>query len=246
MNAYALAPGPAVPPEYLGVWKRTLLRTPDLEDTTTVVHWLQTSSWHADLRVPAARPACAGKTALEQLSREELLGLATQQGFCGVTRVEGNICRWLRKYDYQPPSGDNDIGRMEFDTPDRVFEYGVERHYFEIWERVPGSAGLLEFAVTLPQEPESLPHVPGAFLLATGDCFMIVRPRSARLPQAGNLLKLATQATGPGLRDLLDFELSFGRIDGSSGRIFHSSLPWREGQVVPLPPDRPQGRGSPP
>jgi hypothetical protein len=67
---------------------------------------------------------------------------------------------------------------------------------------------------------------------------MIVRPRSARLPQAGNLLKLATQATGPGLRDLVDFELSFGCIEGHSGRILHSSLPWREGQIVLLPPDR--------
>ncbi len=78
-----LPPGPPLPPEYIGVWKRTLLRTPKIED----------------------------------------------------------ICRWLRRHDFQPPSGANDIGRMEFETPDRVLEYGVETDYFEIWERLPDSKG---------------------------------------------------------------------------------------------------------
>jgi hypothetical protein len=127
-----LPPGPLVPPEYIGVWKRTLLHTPKIEDTTSQVYWMQTHSWHADIRVPASRPSFAGKTWLDQLSRTELLELARQQGFCGVTEVEGDICRWLRRHDFQPPSGAKDIGRMVFDGPGRVFEYGVEADYFEI------------------------------------------------------------------------------------------------------------------
>ena len=51
-----LTPGPLVPAAYRGVWKRTLLRTPQREDTTTQVYWMQTQSWHADIRVPASRP----------------------------------------------------------------------------------------------------------------------------------------------------------------------------------------------
>lgn len=103
-----------------------------MEDTTSQVVWMQPQSWHADIRVPASRPSFAGKTRLDQLNGTELLELAKQQGFAGVTEVKGEVCRWLRRHDFQPPSGANDIGRMEFETLDRVLEYGVEADYFEI------------------------------------------------------------------------------------------------------------------
>lgn len=214
-----------VPDQYIGVWKRTLLRTPAIEDTTSQVYWMQTQSWHADIRVPAGRPSCAGKSSLAALSRDELLGLSRQQGFCGTTLVEGDICRWLRRYDFQPPSGANDIGRMEFDTPDRVFEYGVEADYFEIWERLPGSSGE-HFAVEQSDDPLCM-------LLATGAYFMTVRPRATTLPQAVNLAALAADASDARLRALLDFEISFGmRSSADTRTITHSTLPWRERQAV--------------
>lgn len=160
---------PLVPAAYIGVWKRTLLRTPKIEDTTSQVYWMQTQSWHADIRVAPSRPAFADKTALDQLNHAELLELARQQGFCGVTGLDGNVCRWLRRHDFQPPSGTSDIGRMEFDTPDRILEYGVEADYFEIRERVAGSCGESS-ALRLSDDPLVL-------LLTTGSFFMIVRPR---------------------------------------------------------------------
>ena len=221
-----LASGPAVPPEYIGVWKRTLLRTPKIEDTTTQVYWMQTQSWHADIRVPAGRPSCRGKLALDQLTRDELFGLARQQGFCGTTAVEGDICRWLRKYDFQPPSGANDIGRMAFETPDRVLEYGVEADYFEIWERVPGSRGE-SFAGRLSHDPLTL-------LLGTGDFRMLVRPRLAQLPTAPSMSVLAAEKSTGELRDLMDFEISFGKVIAADAwRIGLSTLPWREGEDMP-------------
>ena len=65
---------------------------------------------------------------------------------------DDGICRWLRRHDCQPPSGANDIGRMEFDTPDRVLEYGVKADYFEIsfgrWDSGT-STGRIELS-TLP------------------------------------------------------------------------------------------------
>ena len=83
-----------VPERYQGVWKRTLLCTPTLRDQTTWVRWLQTSSWHADLRVPHDR-AAAGPH------------LSLQQGFCGRTVVEQGegveVCTWHREHDFQPP-----------------------------------------------------------------------------------------------------------------------------------------------
>lgn len=224
-----LPSGPPVPDAYLGVWKRTLLRTPRIEDTTTQVYWMQTRSWHADIRMPANRPDCMGKSSLDQLTRDELFGLARQQGFSGTTEVEGNICRWLRRFDFQPPSGANDIGRMEFETPDRVFEYGVEAEYFEIWERLPDSVGG-DFAVRLSQDPYVL-------LLGTGRFRMRVRPRRVPLDTAPGLSALAVARPRTVVRDLLDFEISFGSLRGADAwRIDHSTLPWREGLDLPANP----------
>ena len=219
---------PLVPQEYIGVWKRTLLRTPKMEDTTTQGYWMQTQSWHADIRVPASRPAFAGKTRLGQLSCTELLDLARHQGFCGVTEVEGDICRRLRRYDFQPPSGANDIGRMVFDTPDRVFEYGIEAEYFEIWERVSGSRGE-NFA--LEQSVSAL-----SMMLVAGGFFMLVRPRATTLSIAPNLAAFAADKSLADLQALLDFEISFGRRGNCSGawRIELSTLPWQEGADIPM------------
>ncbi len=227
-----LAPGPTVPPEYIGVWKRSLLRTPQLEDTTTQVYWMQTQSWHADIRVPAKRPTCADKSSLDQLTRDELLGLAKQQGFCGTTQVDGDLCRWLRKYDYQPPNGTNDIGRIEFDTPDRLLEYGVEADYFEIWERLPGSGGANS---TLRLSAER-------FLFTAGSFFMIVRPRGHTLPSASDLVHLASGAGDAAFRPILDFEISFGHRAADTGQIVLSTLPWLQNSEILLA-ENPSARG---
>ena len=224
--ASELVCGPAVPVGYLGVWKRTLLRTPKFEDTTTQVFWMQTKSWHADIRIPHDRPTCSGKTTLKDLTRNELLGLTAQQGFSGTTHVEANICRWQRQYDYQPPSGMNDIGRMEFDGPDRILEYGIEADYFEIWERLPGSAGDSS-AIDLSADPL-------ARLLTAGEFFMLVRPRIGALTQASSLLELAGDKNEDELRKLLDFEISFGRrsFKYGTGSVELSTLPWRQGITI--------------
>jgi hypothetical protein len=212
-----------VPDRYLGVWKRTRLRASGVEDTTSAVYWLQTARRHADIRIPADRPACLGKAALAELSRSELEGLARQQGFAGITEVQGELCRWHRKMDFQPPSRYKDIGRMEFDTPERCLEHGVEQDYFEIWERLPESRG-----ETVALE---LPGTPG-LLLRAGSCMMRVRPRVDVLPIAENLAALAAGADDQTLRRWLDFEVSFGWIGSDGSRIVHSTLPWLEGQRI--------------
>ena len=148
-----------VPDSYHGVWQRLLLRTPKIEDTTTEVYWLQTQSWHVDIRVAANRPKCAGKTALAQLDYAELLGLSMQQGFAGVTEVVDDTCQWHRKFDFQAPSGFNDIGRMKFETSERVLEYGIEQDYFEIWQRLPDSIADPWFDIRCTDEPPNTMRV---------------------------------------------------------------------------------------
>lgn len=67
---------------YVGLWKRALLETPALRDTTSRVFLLQTRDWHADIRISPDRPDLSGAGALRELDRTALLALTRQQG-CG-------------------------------------------------------------------------------------------------------------------------------------------------------------------
>lgn len=216
----------AVPDAYLGVWRRRLLRTPDRDDTTTMVFWLQTPSWHADIRVSPACPAVAGARSLEDLPRSALLALATQQGFAGVTTAEGDICRWHRRVDFQPPSGFSDVGRIVFETPERMLEHGVEQDYFEIWERVPGSVG--PWAALASSTPEG-----EVWLLRSGDHAIRVRPRTTPLAPAPSLVALAADADDATLRGWLDFDIRYAvREADGTWRVRHATLPWFKGMTL--------------
>jgi len=216
-----------VPEAYVGLWRRTLLRAPGVEDTATRVFWLQTPSWHADIRVPVDRPSLSDCAGLGALSLEGMRALARQQGFAGITEVEGELCRWHRRYDYQPPSGFNDVGRMQFEGPDRLLEYGVEQDYFEVWERVPGTG---ESQVLEQGDRDGRPMLQ----LSLGPWVMLVRPRRTALDRAAGLSDLVAAADYAQRVALLDFEISFGRQDASCGRsrIELSTLPWLEGTDI--------------
>ena len=100
-------PQDGMPPVYHGVWQRTLYAGAGdegrhIEDRTTRVIWLQTAHWHADLRVPADRPDFVGVMSLEECNREQLVWLASQTAFVGLTRIEGHFCTWHRLLDLRP------------------------------------------------------------------------------------------------------------------------------------------------
>lgn len=204
----------AVPDRYRGVWVRTLLQTPTLRDDTTFVRWMQTSSWHADLRVPAtARPVNAQDAAAQR---------ASQTGFCGVTTVEvqgaDEVCTWHRQFDFQPPGRHPDAGRIVFETPDRLIETGVHGDYLEVWERLPGSSSRF-IALEGPAQHR---------LLIAGGFAMFVKPRTAPWPadvHAGASLAQAIQQHPHQACALLDFEISYGRLKEGLFAIEHSSRP---------------------
>lgn len=210
-----------VPAEYLGLWKRTLLRSPTVIDTVSNVHWLQTPVWHSDLRIPVGRTACDGLTGLDAATSAQLHLLATQQGFAGITVVDGDLCHWDRRVDFQPPSGYRDIGRIVFETPERMLEYGVEQNYFEIWERVPGSVG---------DTGAWYREADHAYLTRAGRHAMRVRPRRDRLPPAHSLAMLIGATGDAGARALVAFEISLAERDAhGTWRVLHSTFPWLEG-----------------
>lgn len=229
-----------VPDDLRGVWRRTLLQTdtdtdqPPLEDDSSWVHWMQTSVWHADLRVPPS--ALQGREALplNQLSPMQRAALAAQQGFAGITQVEnlpeGQICHWLRRTDYQPPALQPDAGWLVFDQPDQLVEIGVHDSYNEIWARLPDSVGRFVTLAELAEDGRDT----GARILVAGSYMMTVRPRAARWPRGMNpgytltdvLLHSPEQAL-----DWLACEVSFGRLAQGQWAIERSTLPEREDQV---------------
>lgn len=224
-----------VPEAYLGVWRRTLLETSDARDASSRVLWLQTPRWHADLRIPAGRPDFSGIARLAECDDALLAWLATQQGFCGLTQVDGERCTWHRLADFQPPTGRRDVGRMTFDG-ERLTETGVETDYLEIWERLPESRGGTA-ALELVAEAGAAPGRP-TWLLVAGDCFVFVRGRTSHLPRAADLPSLIARMRPEREQWLawLDVEISFGHRSGRAPwRIEHSTLPFREGQVATHP-----------
>lgn len=217
----------AVPDHYRGVWVRKLLERPQLRDTTTFVAWMQTSAWHADLRIPG--PARQGGVPTVQM-------LASQQGFCGVTEVtqeaSGEVCTWHRKMDFQPPQAEVDAGLMVFETPDRVIETGLHATYLEVWERLPDSRGQTIVLGGL----DSAGGATDERVLVAGRYLMHVRPRRmAWLPGGPAGQSLADLVIHhPALaEEMLDFEISFGVLGAGRWTIERSTLPELEGRSLP-------------
>ena len=228
-------PPAPVPDAYLGVWRRTLLETASERDEHSLVWWLQTPRWHADLRLPVGRPDFSGVASLAACDDTQLAWLATQQGFCGLTQVDGERCTWHRQLDFQPANGNRDVGHMVFDG-ERIIETGIEADYREIWQRLPSSRGgsaVLELVVEDGKLPPCMTR-----LFVSGDYFVYVRDRRHPLPNGTDLTHLIAQArpSRPQLIEWLNVEISLGRRNGPAAwRIEHSTLPFREGQTITQP-----------
>ncbi len=210
-----------VPAAYRGVWRRTLLEGGGLlTDTSSMVLWLQTARWHADLRLPPGRPAFAGVHDVTGCSPAQRIWLARQQGFSGVTEVLADQCQWHHDLDFHGDTKHRDIGTMIFHADgSTVEEYGVDAAYHETWQRLPESIG--------PSAVWCSGASPQSRLLVAGDCFFLVRPS----------IRPSTMSTHRAAKALAmpDYpELSYGRISGAARpwRIDHSTLPWREGRSL--------------
>lgn len=210
-----------VPEAYLGVWRRTLLRTAnDVEDRASRVFWLQTASVHADVRMPDPAPM----TIAQRIA---------QAGFAGLTEVQGERCQWHRLVDFHPDSG-SDVGHMEFVSADELHETALDGSYLEVWQRLPESVGP-SHALWLVAEGD--PARQGC-LLQAGDCFMFVADRPVPAIKG---VPLRAQITGLGADQaefMMGCEFSFGRIAGGSvpWEITLSSLPGRTGRCLLLSP----------
>ena len=91
-----------VPSNYIGVWQRHLLETTVIKDDSSRVMWMQSQHYHIDVRIPAICTGFKTASALQDYSDAELMLLASQQGFAGLTHVTLNtaqssdVCQLVR------------------------------------------------------------------------------------------------------------------------------------------------------
>lgn len=240
---FAKPPSVRVPTDYRGVWMRTRLHTSadqaDAEPvtvSTTWARWLQTSLWHADLRVPDEAMVGRVPAPLSALDATQLAALSHQQAFAGCTRVDahpqGELCSWLRRSDYQPPGLTPDAAWVVFDTPDRMIRIDQHRDITETWERLPDSVGTFRVLCGLSEQGQP----DGRLMMQAGVHLCLVRERSRPWPRGlnpGHALVDVMLAQPEHALDWLDHEISFGRFDGTTWCIERSTLPAREGLALP-------------
>ena len=246
-----------VPANYMGVWQRDLLETATHKDDSSLVFWMQTQHYHIDIRIPAACTYLREVKELAEYNDDELLILASQQGFAGITVVtpststSSDVCQWLRKIDFQPtlncqPNTESrDIGKMLFTDSNTVIETGVDDAYLEVWRRLAHSAKPYFFSSIIGENRHGV-QTP-AYCMRAGKYIAYIRLRlealpsitlpAATLPKAPTLLNLI-QTNKPSrelLLSWLDMEISFGEIlDTNHWQIKYSTLPFKLGSVITL------------
>jgi hypothetical protein len=208
-----------------GAWQRDWIhRRGAAQDASVAVRYVQTPSVFADVRTAAVRAIAAGATSFADLGDDELAALARQNGFAGVTTLAGDRATWHHEIDFQPPSDDVDIGRIEPTGPGAMFEHALDGAYVERWSAIAPDAGpYLAVRVTRGGRV-------AAILAVAGDHFVYARARATPLPAADSIPALiaANHATRDMIIGYLDCEISYGTTRG--WRIERSTLPWREGQ----------------
>lgn len=208
-----------------GAWQRDWIsRHGGPRDASMAVRYVQTPSVFADLRVPAERAALDGASSFDELSDDQLLVLARQNGFAGYTTMDGANATWHHEIDFQPADGGADIGRIERVTEHSMFEHALDGSYVEAWSRL-GRGEDRFFAVRVARG-DRVEQV----LSVAGDHFVYARARAGVLPAARSLADAITEshATREVIIGFVDCEISFGTTHG--WRVERSTLPWREGK----------------
>jgi len=221
----------SVPPELTGLWRRELITTPHLSDTTTQVVWLQTSSWYVDLRVPEDTPAADGRTTLACFKDDELRSLARIEGFAGELSVGAGVCAWRRDLDRQPPAATPDEGRFALQG-DVMIEDGIHLPYREVWRREPMSQRpLLAFRRDADLDGRE------GLLMIGGDHLLEFVTRPGPPPKAGaTLADLVAEALAAGRRQealtLLMDRIRYARWVEGRWETQLCSLPWMQAAVL--------------
>ena len=200
-----------------GVWQREWLEERGSRSSTLDVHYLQTPLFFGDVRIPRDRPNLSHASSFADLSDQELHALAQQRGFAGHTTLVGTTATWHHEVDFQPPEGDQDVGRLELLPARRMREHGLDGSYTESWKSVTDGGGRF---LVVQTERDGRPQ---RLLVVAGDYFVFVRNRIKDLPTARSLdaLIASTHPSRAQLIEYLDCDFSLGEfaVDRSRGRF---------------------------
>jgi hypothetical protein len=231
-----------VPEEMIGCWERSYIRFSDgKEDKTTRVIWLQTASGVADIRISASRPDLRGRGDLAGCSTDELLKLAEQDCFCGITLFDPDArpfptASWPNEvylFRFQPVITFPEPGWIEWQRDGTcMIERAPSGAYIEDWRLQSGSRS---FAAHLTKRDAATTTC----LYVAGEHAIYARNRRVTLPSHKTLLELAQDAQyeRDRLEELVDCEFSYARRaqTGDDYNIVVSTLPWREGKSLGCP-----------
>ncbi|MGO9059136.1 MAG: hypothetical protein ACLQU2_17370 [Candidatus Binataceae bacterium] len=211
-----------------GEWSRDWIQKGKVKSNTLDVHYLQTPTYFADIRIPKDQAGISTAKSFADLTDQQLRLLARQNGYAGRTTMEGTVATWHEDILFQPSDGTPDMGRLQRIPPDRMHEHGLDGSYIESWRLLTGGNG--RFLVIRVEHSGRLLRT----LVVVGDEFAYVRNRAKDLPMARSFDALieATNATREQIVEYLDCEFSVGRVRGGSvpWEIEQSTLPWREGR----------------
>src|SRR6476619_1599993 len=238
-SLYGSAP---VSEKMIGCWERLHIRFSEgTEDKTTRVIWLQTLSGVADIRIAASRPNLRGRRGFGDCSKDELLKLAEQDCFCGVTLFDpdprpsptASCTKEAYLFRLQPVITFPEPGWIEWQGSGTcMIERAPSGAYEEDWRLQSGSRS---FAAHLTKRDAKATTC----LYVAGEHAIYARNRAVDLPSDKSLVELATdaQCERRRLEELLDCEFSYARRErpGDGYTIMTSTLPWREGQALGYP-----------
>ena len=217
------------PPSWLrGVWSRDWIQKGNSKSNALDVHYMQTPTYFADMRIPRDRSGVVAAKSFADLTDDQLRSLARQNGFTGRTTMAGTVATWKHDIDFQPSDGTPDKGRLERVPPDQMHEHGLDGSYIEAWRSLTDGKG--RFLVVRVEHSGRLSRT----LVVVGDQFIYVRNRATDLPSAASF-DAFIEATHPSREQMvayLDCEFSVGRVRGGRvpWEIEESTLPWREGR----------------
>ena len=241
-NAKFICGCATVPEKMIGCWERLSIRFSDgTEDKTTRVIWLQTLSGVGDIRIPASRPHLRDRKGLADCSKDELLKLAEQDCFCGITLFDPDAkpfptASWPKEaylFRFQPVITFPEPGWIEWrNSGTCMIEKAPSGAYEEDWRLRPDSRS---FAAHLTKRDAA--HT--TCLYVAGEHAVYARNRRVDLPSHKTLLELAQDAQyqRDRLEELVDCEFSYARRaePGDDYTIVVSTLPWREGKSLGYP-----------
>jgi hypothetical protein len=210
-----------------GEWSRDWILRGTVKSSALDVHYLQTPTYFADMRIHKLRSGISTAQSFADLTDQQLRSLAAQIAFTGRTTLAGPVATWSHEIAFQPSDGTSDTGRLQRVPPERMHEQGLDDAYTESWRRVSGGKG--PFLVIRVEHSGRLLRT----LVVVGSNFVYVRNRVKDLPIAPSFEALieAKNVTREQIVEYLNCEFSVGRVRGGSvpWEIQHSTLPWRAG-----------------